>query len=472
MLAAKSRKLAFALAAVGIVALLAAASGRSTSVAATTGPPFVPLGSVSSLSGYAKQNKSLCPGMVCYTPAQIQQAYDWPTGRRAPDGSGQTILIVDAYGNANVATDVQQFDQLFNISAPAQLSFCGAPNGAVDNPGWAVETSADVEYAHAMAPGAQIVLVVSPSDSLTDLAATEAQCVPQYPGAIVSQSFGEDETDAATDPTVLAAINALHSLYVQATAKWGDTFVAGAGDGGATDESDAAVAAYPASDPLVTAVGGTEGLPYPGGLLRGGFGWWGNLGGGYGGEQVWNEGDSFDLATGGAPSMMFQRPSYQNGFTQSPWRTVADVSYLAAINGGELITFGGEVGNFGGTSVGPPHWSAIFALANEERAQNHKDTIGQANPELYAIAGNYRSYRQDFHDITVGSNALDSDIGYQAGPGYDLPTGLGTPDVSNLLGDLVNGGSNHRGDGNNGPGRPGRGGGYSPGGGGHASAGW
>ena len=79
------------------------------------------------------------------------------------------------------------------------------------------------------------------------------------------------------------------------------------------DGNDTATALYPSSDPLVTAVGGTEGLPYPGGLLRGGYGFWGNNGGGYGAEQVWNEADAYDSATGGAPSMLFPRPSYQNG---------------------------------------------------------------------------------------------------------------------------------------------------------------
>jgi subtilase family serine protease len=450
MRAAKSRNFLFGLALAGLVSLLVASAALSSSGASSDGPPFIALGSVSALG----KNKQLCAsGTVCYTPAQLQAAYDWPTGRRAPDGSGQTIVVVVAYGNPGVETDLQQFDQLFDVP-PTHLSYCGQ-NGVnpddPDAPGWAVETSADVEYAHALAPGARIVLAIAPTDNLSDLAATEVQCVPRYPGAIVSQSFGEDETDAATDPTVQAAILTLHHLFVAATNNWGDTFVAGAGDGGATDGNDTAVAAYPASDPLVTAVGGTEGLPYPGGLLRGN----GNR---YGAEQVWNEGDFIDAATGGAPSMIFPRPTYQNGFTNSSTRTVADVSWNAAVNGGELVVFSGQVGNFGGTSAGPPPWAALFALADEERAQNHQDSLGQANPELYAIAAGRRNYNQDFNDVTQGSNALDSDIGYTAGPGYDLPTGLGTPDVSNLLNDLVGGPSNHRGDGDGDPGRPGHGG--------------
>jgi subtilase family serine protease len=464
MFAAKSRNLALALAAIGVIALLAAATGHSSGRRATGGPPMTALGSVSSLSAYGRQNRSLCPGIVCYTPAQLQQAYDWPSGHRAPDGTGQTIMVVVAYGNLGLEADVQQFDSLFNIPS-LQISYCGAANGAVntgdpDAPGWGPETDADVEWAHAMAPGARIVLAVAPTDNLSDLAATEVQCVPQYPGAVVSQSWGEPESDAMTDSTVQAAIGTLHGLYLTATKTLGDTFVAGAGDDGAANADytgvDAPSANYPASDPLVTAVGGTEGLPYPGGLLRGNFGFFGNNGGGYGGEQVWNEPGVG--ATGGAPSAIFPRPNYQSGFTHYPTRAVSDVAWDGAGDGGEVIVFQGGVYDYGGTSLGPPPWAALFALVDEERSQNHQDSIAQANPELYAIAGNGREYRQDFHDITVGNNGFDADTSFQAGPGYDLPTGLGTPDASNLINDLVGGSSNHYGDGNSGPSWPSSGG--------------
>src|SRR4029077_14561118 len=147
----------------------------------------------------------------------------------------------------------------------------------------------------------------------------------------------------------------------------------------------------------------------------------------YGGEQVWNEPNlfPFTVATGGAPSMVFETPDYQAPFHNSTMRTVADVSYLASINGGELVVFSGQLGNFGGTSVGPPHWAAIFALADQARSAAGQDSLGQANPALYAIAGDRRQYANDFHDITIGNNIANSDIGFQAGPGYDIPTGLG-----------------------------------------------
>ena len=110
-----------------------------------------------------------------------------------------------------------------------------------------------------------------------------------------------------------------------------------------------------------------------------------------------------------------------SGNRESSMRTVADVSYNASINGGELVVFDGQLGNFGGTSVGPPHWSAIFALADQARETIGESALGAANSALYSIAGNKREYGNDFHDITVGSNAVNSDIGYQAGPKPQIP---------------------------------------------------
>ena len=432
--------------AVACVVAASLASANPPSRGATMRPggtTFIPNGPVSSFGAAdaAGKGKTLCPGRACVTPQQLQAAYDFPSGKRAPTGAGQTIMVVVAYGSATLESDLASFDSLFGIPS-TQISYCGAGNGVNPDPNfpsWAVETSADVEYAHAMAPGARIVLAVSPSDDGDDLAQTVASCAPNYPGAIISQSFGSDED--LVSPTALATF---HAAFDAATAA-GDTIVAGTGDFGATDFDSYAIAAYPASDPLVTAVGGTQGNPYPDGLLRGS----GN-GKHYGGEQVWSEqgiAPPFTVATGGAPSILFGVPDYQAPFNNNSMRTVADVSYLASINGGELIVFFGQLGNFGGTSVGPPHWAAIFALANQARSAAGEDALGQANPALYAIASDQNQYASDFHDITVGNNIANSDIGFQAGPGYDIPTGLGTPDVSNLIGGLVGSSSTHHGDG-------------------------
>ena len=212
------------------------------------------------------------------------------------------------------------------------------------------------------------------------------------------------------------------------------------------------MAVYPASDPLVLGVGGTEGNPYPGGL-------WQN--GGYGGERVWNE-PFAPGASGGAPSTLFPAPPWQSGLTSFATRTTPDVSYNAAINGGVVIVIScvpdasGQViagcdathphsALVGGTSVGAPQWAGIIALANELRGKQGKAPVGYVSPALYGLAANPGSYAQDFHDITAGDNTLDlsvfglgpSAFGFAAKPGYDIPTGLGTPNVSGLVGDLA-----------------------------------
>jgi len=423
-----------ALAAICVLSIASPSSGSGSelSLPAVEGP------AISSLNGANAQSRGCLfasLGLTCYGPYELGKAYDFPSNL---DGRGQTIIIVDAYGSPTIQSDLAAFDTYFDVPAPPSFKIITArgtgATGSGDTADWGVETSLDVEYAHAMAPGANIVLAVAATDNNNDLNAAEAQVFPFYPHAIISQSFGDWETD----PTAGNSYEIEHKIFEVATAL-GDTILASAGDAGATwtqytGTTSPAIASYPASDPLVTGVGGTQGLPYPGGLYANG---------GYGGEQVWNE-PQFDAATGGAPSILFQAPSWQQGLTGYRMRTIPDVSYNAAVNGGELVVFDGELGNFGGTSVGSPHWAAIFADADQERAQFGQSPIGQGNPALYSIASNWREYQNDFHDITIGNNEVGSSIGYSAGPGYDIPTGLGTPDASNLIGDLVSQGFQFR----------------------------
>ena len=147
---------------------------------------------------------------------------------------------------------------------------------------WAIETSLDVEYAHGMAPGAKIVLAVADNDDSTNFAELEQEVLPQYPTAIVSQSFGGDETGLASDPDSAAIMDKVFLNQV----KHGGTVIAASGDLGAsgftlfTGGPPTPMAGYPASSPFVLSVGGTMGNPGPDGL-------WSN--GHYGGEQAWNE---------------------------------------------------------------------------------------------------------------------------------------------------------------------------------------
>jgi subtilase family serine protease len=392
-----------------------------------------------------------CP-ILCYSPANLRQVYDFPAGGGAPTGAGQTIVLVDAYGAPDIQTDLPAFDAAFGIPDPPSFSVLhqstvipGAGDPAPDLMGWQIETALDVEYAHAMAPGANIVLAVANSDDSADLAEVEREVLPQYPSAIVSQSFGLDETGPGSDPNFQATVQ---PLYWNALLH-GGTILASSGDFGASNGTEfegvtpSPMASFPASSPLVLAVGGTEGHPYPDGLFRNGH---------YGAEEVWNE-PQLGSATGGAPSVVFRAPFWQLGLTGVSGRAEPDVSYNAAIQGGVVIIFsclpdgnGGLTCNpstikhavVGGTSAGVPQWAAIVALANELRGRQGARRLGLVAPYLYLLARDGRAYHQDFHDISLGDNTLaGSAFGFSAKPGYDLATGLGTPDVSALLRDLT-----------------------------------
>lgn len=400
--------------------------------------------------------------LICYGPSFIRKAYNFP---QALNGSGQTILIVDAFGSPTIAADLALFDRKFGIPAPPSFTiFC--PDGCPPfNPrnhhgelGWTVETSLDVEYAHAMAPGANIVLVVASTSSGNAINSAEAKAIALYPGSIMSQSFGI--------PEIVVDGNNAHIMQAQrnytAAAQVGITVLASAGDFGATNGFGAANASYPASDPLVLAVGGTEGDPYADprtttlscaanttcstglAMIKGpctsaeGFLRNPCTPVGYGGERVWNE-PLFapGSTTGGAPSLFFPVPGYQNGLGLST-RTTPDISYNAAIHGGVLVansTIAGFPAFFiiGGTSAGSPQWASIIALANQ--AAGHP--LGFLNAAIYKLARS-GTYASDFHDITKGNNQMrGTPAGFAAAIGWDDATGWGTPNVANFVRDLV-----------------------------------
>jgi len=376
---------------------------------------------------------------VCYPPSFVREAYNFPSNL---DGSGQTILIVDAFGSPTIESDLKTFDLKFGIPDPPSFTILCPEDGCPvfdpsdthhDEVGWTFETSLDVEYAHAMAPGANIVLVVASTSSGNAINVAETRAIQLYPGSVMSQSFGIPEILVHANN---AQIMQAHKNYVAAKAA-GITALASAGDSGATNGFGVPNALFPASDPLVTAIGGTEGLPYPGGLdgcnrtTR-------TCTHTYGGEQVWNE-IVFGAATGGAPSLLFGTPSFQSGLGLTS-RTTPDVSYNAAVNGGVLVlntalqSVGGPAGFFivGGTSAGSPQWAAIIALANQSAAQHGHGPLGYINPAIYMLAGS------GFHDITVGNNKLLGTFpGFSAATGWDDASGWGTPNVTNLVPDLV-----------------------------------
>jgi subtilase family serine protease len=412
--------------------------------------------------------------LVCYSPAFVKKAYAYPSTATL-DGSGQTIVIVDAFGSPTIASDLALFDSVFGIPAPPSFTiFCGnsatpldpstCPTPSLNNThhdplGWAIETSLDVEYAHAMAPGAHIVLDVAATSSGNAINDAETAAIKAYPGAVFSQSFGIPEIFIhANNGQVLQA----QANYASGVAA-GDTFFASAGDTGADFGFGTEMSNFPASSPFNTNVTGTEGFPYdaPGTLsdcpTSTPFSCTSGLSAfhgpcvlgrtvppncvpdGYGGEQVWNE-PNFGAATGGAPSLLFGVPSYQAGLGLSA--RGPDVAYNAAIDGGVLVVSSilgfPAVFIVGGTSAGSPQWAGIGALVNQARANLGKGPIGGGlNSALYAIYHSAR-YATDFHDITKGNDQLaGSSVGFNAGAGYDLASGIGSPIVDQLIVDLA-----------------------------------
>jgi subtilase family serine protease len=394
------------------------------------------------------------PGIIyCYTPGFIYTAYNiLPVLQSGNFGQGQTIVIIDAFGSPTIAQDLATFHQVFfgsSFPAPDFQVICaaGCPNVNLknkpqDEAGWTFETTLDVEWAHAIAPLAKIRLIVAPDPHGDSINLAIRYAVDHYPGSIVSQSFGTPEASFKGNNS---HFKQAHQTYVDAVAN-GMTLLASSGDFGATNGNfSVANASYPASDPLVTGVGGTQGLP-EGNLVL--------LAGqcappstssctpvAYGAEAVWNEA-FIASAGGGAVSTIFAPPSWQSALGFSG-RAVPDVAYNAAVDGGVLIYYSAEgpaaAGFYiiGGTSAGSPQWAGIFALANTARAAASKGSIGFANAAIYAIAQG-ANYAVDFHDITAGNNILSgSTIGFAAHAGYDLATGWGTPNVANLVSDLA-----------------------------------
>jgi subtilase family serine protease len=397
---------------------------------AAQGLPFVQISAAD-----VAQAPTCQAGLLCYPPQLVRDAYDFPTGNGGATGAGQTIVIVEAYGSPFLDGDLAAFDAQFGLPAPdlttVQQQTVLAPPPDGDSPlNWALETSLDVEYAHALAPGAKLVLAVAANGDASNLVQVEKEVLPQYPTAIVSMSFGGDEVGPFSDPAAEDAFDRLFATQIL----HGGTVIASSGDAGASNGNATVTASYPASSPFVLAVGGTEGDPYPGGL-------WNN--GRYGGEQVWNEvipGVGAG-ATGGAPSAIYPVLPWQLGLVPTLQRAEPDVAFDAANNGGVVIAFHGRFGVIGGTSVGSPSWAAIVALANELRGRQGKPPLGLATPQIYLLARDHAAYRRDFHDITTGANDLGNGQfgfpGFSAGPGYDFPTGLGTPDVARLVKDLA-----------------------------------
>jgi subtilase family serine protease len=404
-----------------------ASTARMTPADVNGGPLFRHTSGPNQAGVFSCQSATANPG--CYGPAQIRRAYNIPSNLT---GAGKTIVIIDAFGNPDIASDLALFDSTFDLPSAHLNIICITgtcptfdPNNA-DQVGWAGEIALDTQWSHADAPGATIDLVISRSDQDADILAAQQYVVNHNLGDVLSQSFGEGET--CMEPSIFAA---QHQVFVQAAAEHMSVF-ASAGDSGSAqpdcngDGGYFLSASTPASDPLVTGVGGTH--------LNANF-----TTGQYESESVWNDsGTSIDIgAGGGGYSTKYPRPFYQTFANHKAARGVPDVTFNADVFGGVLAACSecgagpGAFFIFAGTSSGSPQWSAITALADQ--SAGHR--LGSLNQTLYAIGATAGAYSFAFHDITVGNNAWDVTgvPGYSATPGWDPASGLGSPNAGNLI---------------------------------------
>ena len=430
-------------------------------------------------------------GRRCFGPQQIRASYDvGPLYRLGDDGRGVTIAIVDAFGSDTIAHDLHVFDQAFGLQSMCgeegvtcaagmptfkTLSFQGSPStrampptnhspGLEDRSAWALEVSLDVETAHAIAPGANILLVTTPTaetlgvQGFPTMMNAEQAVVDQGLAQVISQSFASAEDAFGSAQSLLT----LRHAYIAAAAH-GVTVLGASGDGGTANGTKTPVGSggslipyptvvWPASDPLVTGVGGTYlctdaatgttvDSTSPPGKCRVNPG-------------VREVGWTF---SGGGFSDVFARPSYQatlpTGSTPiGAMRGVPDVAFQASAGTGALVYVSlppdGNSSNIGcsgspcssgwydigGTSLSTPQWAGLVAIADQINGRG----LGLINPGLYKIGADATRYANDFYDVTTGKNQGDPSIpGYPATTGWDPVTGLGTPDAAKLVPDLV-----------------------------------
>jgi subtilase family serine protease len=422
---------------------------------------------------------SYASGFLYNTVTELQRGYDLnPLYAAGYNGAGQTVVIVDAYGSPTIYSDLLSFIQWQNEYAGANLPWTTLtaveshlriyyPQGKpwfnasnADELGWSIEVTLDVDMVHAIAPGANIALVIAPNDNFGPLDYAVNYAVVNHLGCVISQSWGAPEYEL-TGPSGLAVVMQGNSIYMSA-AQARITVFASAGDDGAANFGPYDNPLFPASDPYVTAVGGTNLFMHCTQGYNEGAGEWNN--GSYTGLSYFYEiaGNDYEamvadgypypsdiVTTGGAMSSFFALPSWQRGITltytngttiPATMRCISDVSFDSGVYGGlgavpwSVLTPGSPIYYIiGGTSAGSPFWSALTAIASQYAGHS----LGYINPSLYAFYFGRSAYISGaFHDITKGDNTYPtgySVAGYKATIGWDAPTGIGSPNAANLV---------------------------------------
>jgi uncharacterized protein (TIGR03437 family) len=385
-------------------------------------------------------------GNIYVAPDDLATIYDIkPLLSSGIDGTGQTIAVV---GQTNIdITDIETYRKFFNLPAKdPQLIL--VPN--TTDPGISstdlLEADLDIELAGAIARNAQILYVYSSDVEVSLQYAISNQVAP-----VISMSYGlcESLTGSSTQLSTRA-------LAQQANAQ-GQTWIAASGDNGGADcytgngrgNSGSQLAVdIPASVPEVTGVGGTE-------FNEGSGSYWAAANNAnhasalsYIPEMAWNDSaiDGSPSATGGGVSTVFTKPTWQagQGVPSDGFRDVPDLALPSSVDHeGILIYTNGSLELVGGTSCAAPAFAGMAGLLNHYLIANGLQStagLGNVNPRLYALANSGGI----FHDVTAGNNVVDGcvgargvcstgPVGYNAGPGYDLATGLGSVDLYNLV---------------------------------------
>jgi len=371
-----------------------------------------------------------------YHPNQIRAAYFLnPLLKKGINGKGTSIVIVDSFGSPTIRHDLAVFDRTFKLNAPPAFKIIH-PAGPIPkfNHGnqtmadWAAETTLDVEWAHVMAPDAKIVLAETPvsenegTSGFPQIVKTEKYVIEHHLGDVISQSFGATEE---TFPK--GKLRPLRGAYLEAAKPAHDVTMLGAsGDAGATDlQSNESsyytrrVTSWPASDPLVTAIGGLDVNLATAGTRNEP-------------DQVWNDPSPPPSAGGGGKSIIFGRPAFQRGVAGivGKHRGVPDISLSASCTHPVAIYASFDQSGWNvicGTSEATPLFAGIVALA----AQVAGRPLGPINGFLYQMA-----VKKDpgIVDVTHGNNTVEVEQnskvttvkGWNAVRGYDLASGLGT----------------------------------------------
>lgn len=428
-------------------------------------------------------------GNVFFAPADIATVYDvQPLYAASENGAGQSIAVA---GQASIAvSDIENFQSAAGLTKKDPTLVLVPGTGDTTAPtsgGDQGESDIDVEWAGAMAPGANIVFVYTGSDTTFGVYDSVQYAVDELLAPIISLSYDSCETElAASDLTTLEAI------FSQAATQ-GQTVLVASGDQGAnacsgdthltTAQQEAVAVNYPASSAYTTGMGGTEiiaanGVDPSTGTKGSNYSTYWNFTSGtdvvssvkkYIPEVAWNDSSSSGLsASGGGASALVSRPSWQTGVAgigsgsmrlvpdislySSPnlpgylyctsdttnWNTTTSPVQQASCNSGFRDSATQTLTVAGGTSFAAPIFAGMVAIINQKAG--YVTGQGLINPTLYKLAANSTTYASAFHDVTSGNNnctggtsLCSSTTGFSAGTGYDEVTGLGSIDLNNLV---------------------------------------